>query len=77
MAEDGRRLGSRRWTAEAIRDLRERAGLSERAFAQALEVSPMAVIEWERGGRKPNRVYTANLDAFAARLEEPGARGDG
>jgi DNA-binding transcriptional regulator YiaG len=77
MAEDGRRLGSRRWTAEAIRNLRERAGLSERVFAQALEVSPMAVIEWERGGRKPNRVYTANLDAFAARLEEADGCGDG
>lgn len=53
---------------------RERAGLSKREVAGAIDVSPSTVMRWERGERVPHASeglrYLALLDALAAQNRE-------
>ena len=42
------------FTAERIRKMRERLGLSQRGFAQKLGVTQPAVAQWELGQRTPS-----------------------
>jgi transcriptional regulator with XRE-family HTH domain len=55
--------------------LREEAGLSVRAFANALGVSPSTVARWETGEREPNGpflfVYVDGLRTLAKVRREP------
>ena len=58
---------------EAIRQIREKAALSQAAFAHYLNISKGQVSEWERGVRKPsgaalkllNIVKNKGIDAIA------------
>lgn len=54
------------FTAERIRDLRARLGLTQIQFAGELDVSQAAVAQWESGECKPSR--PAILEALV-RLE--------
>ncbi len=60
---------------EERRRLREEAGLSVRAFANALGVSPSTVARWETGEREPNGpflfVYVDGLRTLAKVRREP------
>ena len=62
-------------TPEARRRLREEAGLSVRAFANALGVSPSTVARWETGEREPSGpflfVYVDGLRTLAKVRREP------
>lgn len=44
-----------------LKRLRERAGLTQRQIAQALQVSNTYVCKWERGERTPTPRYRAAL----------------
>ncbi len=50
-------------TAEEIKELRKQAGLTQKAFADLLQVSENTVARWERGDRSPRDF------AVKARLE--------
>jgi len=60
---------------EERRRLREEAGLSVRAFANALGVSPSTVARWETGEREPSGpylfVYVDGLRTLAKVRREP------
>jgi DNA-binding transcriptional regulator YiaG len=62
-------------TPEERRRLREEAGFSVRAFANALGVSPSTVARWETGEREPNGpflfVYVDGLRTLAKVRREP------
>ena len=62
-------------TPKERRRLREEAGLSVRAFANALGVSPSTVARWETGEREPNGpflfVYVDGLRTLAKVRREP------
>ncbi len=62
-------------TPEERRRLREVAGLSVRAFANALGVSPSTVARWETGEREPSGpflfVYVDGLRTLAKVRREP------
>lgn len=46
-----RRRGSRRWvTAQDFADLRKQAGMTRKEAAQALDVTPRTIQNWETGG---------------------------
>ena len=55
------------WTPERIKGIRERLGLSQRAFADRLGVTQPFVANWELGNREPlrHRDVQALLDAEA------------
>jgi putative transcriptional regulator len=40
--------------SEAIRRIRDKAGMSQAIFALALNVTPSLVSQWERGEKKPS-----------------------
>ena len=48
-------------TPEKIREIRQRAGLSQRAFAKALGVSVNSISNWETGSTTPRRITVARL----------------
>lgn len=52
------------------RRIRERAGLSIRAVADALGVSPSAVLKWELGTAIPRRHHAAAYGALLHALDE-------
>ena len=49
-------------TPQQILDLRIDLGLSQRAFAERLGVSPDAVVHWETGRKKPNSTNIRKLE---------------
>lgn len=53
------------WTAEKIRDLRMKYGLSQTEFAEKLKVRQQTVSEWELSRYTPHRRSTYILDVFA------------
>lgn len=55
-----------RWTPKAVRNLRDRLGLSQEKMAQHLGVSFATVNRWEGGRTKPRGVFAALLDALPA-----------
>ena len=68
------------FTSADIKALRERAGVSQRAFATMLGVSNRTLQDWEQGRRTPTgpamnllRLYEAMPEATAKVLGEPPA----
>lgn len=59
-----------RSTAELIRELRDRAGLTQEAFARELGVSFATVNRWENGRIAPDRITLDDVERFAARLPD-------
>ncbi len=59
----------RRWTAKAIRQLREAAGLTQTQLADWLGVVPMHVSHLEQGIRPPGKQTARLLTLLAARVE--------
>ena len=56
-------------TGTEIRELRQRMGLSQGAFARRIGVSPNAVYRWETGSRHPIpilRIILENLQSQVA-----------
>lgn len=58
---------------KAMREAREKAGLSLRDMAKKLNVSPPFLSDMERGNRK----YSESWIAEAVKIIEPNANGDG
>ena len=53
------------YTPQRIKELRRRAGLSQEAFAQALNVTTSTVTKWESGKATPrSKAALAALAAF-------------
>ena len=48
----------------ALRDIRQRAGLTQTALAKQLNVSPEAVTMWESGARKPDIITIKKLSVI-------------
>jgi putative transcriptional regulator len=68
------------FTSRDIRALREKAGVSQRAFAAMLGVSNRTLQDWEQGRRTPTgpamnllRLYEAMPEAATKVLAEPSA----
>ena len=68
------------FSREDIKALREKAGVSQRAFAAMLGVSSRTLQDWEQGRRTPTgpamnllRLYEAMPEATAKVLAEPAA----
>jgi type I restriction enzyme M protein len=59
-----------RSTAELIRELRDRAGLTQEAFARELGVSFASVNRWENGRIVPDRITLDDIEKFAGRLPD-------
>ncbi len=49
----------------AVQELRERLGLTQAQFAEALDVSPSTIIRWEQGQSKPTQIARARMDEMA------------
>jgi putative transcriptional regulator len=49
-------------TADHIRRIREKAGMSQPAFAQVLNVGASTVAQWEQGRKKPSGAAVRLLD---------------
>jgi DNA-binding transcriptional regulator YiaG len=52
-------------TPEKIREIRKKAGLSQKAFAAALGVAVNSISNWETGSTKPQRISAAKLLSMA------------
>jgi type I restriction enzyme M protein len=63
-------VDNNRSTAELIRELRDRAGLTQEAFARELGVSFATVNRWENGRIAPDRITLDDVEKFAARLPD-------
>ena len=48
-------------TPEKVREIRQKAGLSQRGLAEALGVSVNSISNWETGNTKPRRITVAKL----------------
>jgi DNA-binding transcriptional regulator YiaG len=59
------------WTKERIKGIRERLGLTQRAFAEKLSVTQGFVAQWETGERSPLRYR--DVQALLAAEAEAGA----
>lgn len=57
-------------TPERIRDIRERAGMSQEDFARTFDVALQTVWRWETGRRTPNEWHQAAIEKFEERLDE-------
>jgi len=55
-------------TAEEIRQLRRRAGLTQEDFAHAIGVRAREIGRWEKGTSSPAPMARKRLKAFAAAL---------
>lgn len=53
------------WTAEDVKALRVRLGLSQSQFAARIGCHVRAVSFWERGLRQPTGLYRERLESFA------------
>ncbi len=62
------------WTAETIRQLRERLEETQEGMARRLDVSFPTYGNWERGKFKPDRRSRASLDRLEARTAREGSR---
>lgn len=51
-------------TREEIRELRDRLGLTQAAFAALIGCSEMAVWHWEKGSRTPTGLYAKAVRAL-------------
>ena len=49
-------------TPDKIKELREKAGLTQKEFAQVLGVSSTAISSWEKGTKSPDGVASRLLD---------------
>ena len=58
-----------RWDADAVRDLRRRLGLSQRALAEELGVRQQTVSEWETGVYRPRGASARMLRHVAERAD--------
>ena len=54
-----------------IRQLRERLGLSQRAFAARVGVEMGTIVRWEKGRTTPRFLTTERLRQLQRELEEP------
>jgi hypothetical protein len=63
----GRRGGAGRWSAEAVRALREHLGLNQAGMAEVLGVRQQTISEWETGVYEPSRGRSKHLDLIAER----------
>lgn len=52
------------WTAERVKKLRKRLGLSQQVMAGLLKVTQKAVSAWEVGHTQPNRWLQERLSAL-------------
>ncbi len=57
------------FTAQEIKDLRERLGLSRREFAAKVGVSIWLIPKWEAGSRSPNVTHYLALLALLGNLK--------
>lgn len=55
---------------DRIREIRQRAGMSQEEFAQTFNVSLQTVWRWEKGRRTPTEWHEAALDQFEKRLDQ-------
>jgi DNA-binding transcriptional regulator YiaG len=51
-------------TKEEIRKIRTNAGLTQQAFALALDVAHVTICKWESGERVPGRRSIKDIKAF-------------
>lgn len=56
-------------TPEKIRELRDRAELTQRELANILEVNRSAVAQWESGVNRPSRIQAEMLKALRRELD--------
>ena len=56
-------------TPEAIRDVRQRLGLTQVQLAEWIGCTPIAVSYWERGTRTPTGLYARAVQAVLAEAE--------
>ena len=52
-------------TADEIRELRERMGISQTEFGKLIGVEQTVVSRWERGANRPLRVYAEKISKLA------------
>jgi putative transcriptional regulator len=52
-------------TADEIRELRERMGISQTEFGKLIGVDQKVVSRWERGENRPHRLYAEQLTKLA------------
>ena len=51
-----------KFTAEQIKEIRQRTGLSQKLFALAIGITPRAVRNWEQGISEPGSTATRILE---------------
>lgn len=61
-------------TADEIRALRERLGMSQTAFGEALGSNQTTVSRWERGTNPAGRVFVRLMRQLAANQDRKDAR---
>jgi putative transcriptional regulator len=52
-------------TADEIRELRERMGISQTEFGKLIGVEQTVVSRWERGANRPLNVYAEKISKLA------------
>jgi putative transcriptional regulator len=52
-------------TADEIRELRERMGISQTEFGKLIGVEQTVVSRWERGANRPLNLYAENISKLA------------
>ena len=57
------------WTAETIRQLRERLALSQQRFAEALGTTRQTIIHWESGAQTPKRMACRLLSLLEEQVD--------
>ena len=71
-------VSSTEWTAEAVHQLRQRMGLTQQAFAEALGTTRQTVINWESRHQTPKKGFLAQpLQKVYSNLILPGFVGPG
>lgn len=63
-------MAAQRLTPDRIRQIRERAGLSQRDFAKTFGVDRVTVARWETGRRVPGEWHDFAIRKFEEELEE-------
>lgn len=62
-------MSETKWTAEAVKDLRQRLGLTQEEMANKLGVTVASITRWERGITKPTRLAERALCHLEAEHE--------
>ena len=65
-----------KWTQYTISALRSRLGWNKTRFAQALNVCPSTVGNWESGRSEPLTAHKSLLDGLEARNDDSGGEVD-